>query len=114
MLISAKVSSLPLIILWVLAAPMAAYGQQQSAKALERVRLTLPARALTFVPYYFGKARGFYEKEGINLELIVMRPPIGVTALQAGEVDYTAAGGLSMRAALKGLPIRTVMFIQTP
>jgi ABC-type nitrate/sulfonate/bicarbonate transport system substrate-binding protein len=42
-----------------------------------------------------------------------MRPPIGVTALQAGEVDYSAAGGLSVRAAMKGLPLRTIMFIQT-
>src|SRR5262245_59367913 len=40
-------------------------------------------------------------------------PPIGVTALQAGEVDYSAAGGLSVRAAMKGLPLRTIMFIQT-
>jgi ABC-type nitrate/sulfonate/bicarbonate transport system substrate-binding protein len=68
---------------------------------------------LTFVPYYFGKSQRLYEKEGIDLELIVMRPPIGVTALQAGEVDYSAAGGLSVRAAIKGLPLRTIMFIQT-
>jgi ABC-type nitrate/sulfonate/bicarbonate transport system substrate-binding protein len=97
---------------WFFLVPLAAHGQQ-SGKPLERVRLTLPARALTFVPYYFGKSKGLYEKEGIDLELIVMKPPIGVTGLQAGEVDYTAAGGLSMRAALKGLPLRTVMFIQT-
>jgi hypothetical protein len=68
---------------------------------------------LTFVPYYFGKSQRLYEKEGIDLDLIVMRPPIGVTALQAGEVDYSAAGGLSVRAAMKGLPLRTIMFIQT-
>jgi ABC-type nitrate/sulfonate/bicarbonate transport system substrate-binding protein len=68
---------------------------------------------LTFVPYYFGKALGLFEKEGIDLELIVMRPPLGVTALAAGELDYSAAGGLSMRAAMKGIPLRTVMFIQT-
>ena len=86
---------------------------QDSKKPLERVRLTVPAKSLTFVPYYFGKAKGYYEREGIDLELIVMRPPIGITALQVGEVDYSAAGGLSMRAALKGLPLRTVMFIQT-
>ena len=82
-------------------------------KPLERVRLTVPAKSLTFVPYYFGKSQRLYEKEGIDLELIVMRPPIGVTALQAGEVDYSAAGGLSVRAAMKGLPLRTIMFIQT-
>src|SRR5215470_13913374 len=86
---------------------------QELKKPLERVRLTVPAKSLTFVPYYFGKLQRLYEKEGIDLELIVMRPPIGVTALQAGEVDYCAAGGLSVRAAMKGLPLRTIMFIQT-
>jgi len=86
---------------------------QDVKKPPERVRLTVPAKSLTFVPYYFGTSQRLYEKEGIDLELIVMRPPIGVTALQAGEVDYSAAGGLSVRAAMKGLPLRTIMFIQT-
>jgi ABC-type nitrate/sulfonate/bicarbonate transport system substrate-binding protein len=75
-------------------------GAQDVKKPLEKVRLTVPAKSLTFVPYYFGKSQRLYEKEGIDLEIIVMRPPIGVTALQAGEVDYSAAGGLSVRAAL--------------
>ena len=42
-----------------------------------------------------------------------MRPPLGVTALVAGDLDYSAAGGLSIRAAMKGVPLRTVTFIQT-
>lgn len=87
-----------------------AHGQQ---KPLEKIRLTVPAKALTFVPYYFGKAQGIFAREGIDLEIIVMRPPLGVTALVAGDLDYTAAGGLSFRAALKGVPLRTVAFIQT-
>src|SRR5262244_3188886 len=86
---------------------------QDIKKPLEKVRLTVPAKSLTFIPYYFGKAHRLYEKEGIDLELIVMRPPIGVTALQAGEVDYSAAGGLSVRAAMEGAALRTIMFIQT-
>jgi len=97
----------------ILLSPAFAQAQQENMKQLEKVRLTVPAKSLTFVPYYFGKAQRLYEKEGIDLELIVMRPPIGVTALQAGEVDYSAAGGLSVRAAMKGLPLRTIMFIQT-
>src|SRR5262252_4001869 len=83
------------------------------SKPLEKVRLTVPAKALTFVPYYFGKAQGIFAKEGIDLEIIVMRPPLGVTALLAGDLEYTAAGGLSFRAALKGAPLRTITFIQT-
>jgi len=82
-------------------------------KPLERVRLTVPAKSLTFLPYYFGKAKGFFAREGIDLEIIVMRPPLGVTALVAGDLDYTAAGGLSIRAAMKGVPLRTITFIQT-
>jgi ABC-type nitrate/sulfonate/bicarbonate transport system substrate-binding protein len=85
----------------------------QQGKAFERVRLTVPAKSLTFIPYYFGKAQGFFAREGIDLEIIVMRPPLGVTALAAGELDYSAAGGLSVRAAMKGVPLRTVAFIQT-
>jgi ABC-type nitrate/sulfonate/bicarbonate transport system substrate-binding protein len=97
----------------ILLLPAFVQAQQETKKSLERVRLTVPAKSLTFVPYYFGKSQRLYEQERIDLELIVMRPPIGVTALQAGEVDYSAAGGLSVRAAMKGLPLRTIMFIQT-
>jgi ABC-type nitrate/sulfonate/bicarbonate transport system substrate-binding protein len=85
----------------------------QDKKPLERVRLTVPAKSLTFIPYYFGRAQGIFAKEGIDLEIIVMRPPLGVTALVAGDLDYSAAGGLSIRAAMKGASIRTITFIQT-
>jgi ABC-type nitrate/sulfonate/bicarbonate transport system substrate-binding protein len=82
-------------------------------KPLERVRITVPAKSLTFLPYYFGKSAGIYAKDGIDLEIIVMRPPLGVTALVAGDLDYSAAGGLGIRAAMKGVPLRTITFIQT-
>lgn len=86
---------------------------QQDKKPLERVRLAVAAKALTLLPYYFGKAKGVFEREGIDLEIIAMRPPIGVTALQAGEVDYGGSTGVALRAAIKGLPLKAYMFIQT-
>ncbi len=89
------------------------HAQQEGRKPLERVRLTVPAKSLTFVPYYFGKAQGFFAREGIDLEIIVMRPPLGITALVAGDLDYSAAGGGGIRAAMKGIPLRNVTFIQT-
>jgi ABC-type nitrate/sulfonate/bicarbonate transport system substrate-binding protein len=101
---------LSLVLLFVWNAPLQA---QQDKKPLERVRLTVPAKSLTFLPYYFGKSQGMFAREGIDLEIIVMRPPLGVTALVAGDLDYTAAGGLSIRAAMKGVPLRTITFIQT-
>ena len=108
-------ASFTALILWLivlLLSDLQLYAQQDK-KPLERVRLTVPAKSLTFIPYYFGRAQGIFAKEGIDLEIIVMRPPLGVTALVAGDLDYTAAGGLSIRAAIKGVPLRTITFIQT-
>ena len=84
-----------------------------ATKPLQKAKLTVPAKSLTFFPYYFGRDRRVFEDEGLELEIIVMRPPLGVTALQAGELDYSAAASLAMRAALKGAPLRALMFIQT-
>ena len=82
-------------------------------RAPEKAKLTVPAKSLTFFPYYFGRDKRIFDEEGIDLELIVIRPPLGVAALQAGELDYSAAASLGMRAALKGAPLRVLMFIQT-
>lgn len=88
--------------------------QEQGARqAFERVKLTVAAKSLTFLPYYFGKAKGIFDREGIDLEIVVMRPPLGITALEAGELEYSASSGVGMRAAAKGLPLRALMFMQT-
>lgn len=82
-------------------------------RPLEKVRVTVPAKALTYLPYYLGQAKGIYAEEGLDLELIVMRPPIGIVALEAGDVAYSATAGLGMRASVRGAPIRVLMLIQT-
>jgi ABC-type nitrate/sulfonate/bicarbonate transport system substrate-binding protein len=102
-----------LLAVMILRLPQLANAQQEARKPLEKIRLTVPAKSLTFMPYYFGKSQGIFAREGIDLEIIVMRPPLGVTALVAGDLDYSAAGGLSIRAAMKGVPLRTITFIQT-
>jgi ABC-type nitrate/sulfonate/bicarbonate transport system substrate-binding protein len=102
-----------LLLCLILGLQVTANAQQEGRKHGAKARLHVAARSLTFIPYYFAKSKGLFETEGLDLEIIVMRPPVGVTALQAGEVDYSASAGLSVRAAMKGLPVRTVMFSQT-
>jgi ABC-type nitrate/sulfonate/bicarbonate transport system substrate-binding protein len=113
MKVKSALRTIPVALALVLILFAVAPAQPETRKRPEKLRLTVPAKSLTFVPYYFGKSFGLFEKEGIDLEIIVMRPPLGVTALLAGELDYSAAGGLSIRASMKGLPLRTVTFIQT-
>ena len=82
-----KLLTLPLFTLTIVVGLYPGLHAQQDKKPLERVRITVPAKSLTFLPYYFGKAQGIFAKEGIDLEIIVMRPPLGVTALVAGDLD---------------------------
>src|SRR2546425_981546 len=88
-------------------------AQGQSRKSTEKVRVTVPAKSLTFLPFYFGQSKGIFNEEGIDPELIVMRRPLGIVALEAGDVAYSAAPGVGMRAALKGAQLRVVTFVQT-
>ncbi|MBI4490993.1 MAG: ABC transporter substrate-binding protein [Deltaproteobacteria bacterium] len=85
----------------------------QAAKPAEKVRVTVPAKSLAFLPFYLGQAKGIFNEEGLQPELIVMRPPLGIVALEAGDVAYSAAPGVGMRAALRGAQLRTVTFVQT-
>ena len=111
----------PVVLLLLALAPAQLWGAILAAqeggsllhRPLEKVKLTVAAKSVTFVPFYFGKAKGFFKEEGVDLDIVVIRPPIGITALQAGEVDYSASSGVGMRAALKGASLRALMFIQT-
>jgi ABC-type nitrate/sulfonate/bicarbonate transport system substrate-binding protein len=76
------------------------------------VKAAVPTKSLTFLPLYLGLDKGFYREERLDLELVQMRPPLSIAGLESGEIDYTAAAGLGMRAALQGSPIRGLLFIQ--
>ena len=80
-------------------------GIAQQRKARRQSQADSAGKVIDLLPYYFGKAQGIFDKEGVDLEIIIMRPPLGVTALVAGDLDYSAAGGLSIRAAMKGVPL---------
>ena len=41
---------------------------------------------------------------------MVISGPLSIAALLSGDVDYSGAGGSGMRAALKGAPIKGIMF----
>lgn len=111
----------PVVLLLLALVPAQLWGANLAAqeggsplrRPLEKVKLTVAAKSVSFVPFYFGKAKGFFKEEGVDLDIVVIRPPIGITALQAGEVDYSASSGVGMRAALKGASLRALMFIQT-
>jgi ABC-type nitrate/sulfonate/bicarbonate transport system substrate-binding protein len=58
-----------------------------------------------------GQDKGIYADQGIDLEITVMQPSTQIAATTAGEVEYTAASGSSLGAAIAGAPLRNVMYV---
>ncbi|HZU04791.1 MAG TPA: ABC transporter substrate-binding protein [Chloroflexota bacterium] len=81
------------------------------APALRKVQLAVPAKSFVFLPYYFGQHLGLYAEQGIDLDIAVVQPSTAIAATVAGEVQYNAASGSTLGAALAGAPLRNVMFV---
>ncbi|HEY7221439.1 MAG TPA: ABC transporter substrate-binding protein [Candidatus Binatia bacterium] len=58
---------------------------------------------------HLAAKEGFFAREGLGPEIIVMRTNTGVAALVTGSVDFTTAGGSAMRAAVNGAPLKMVL-----
>jgi NitT/TauT family transport system substrate-binding protein len=95
-----KAGLLSLLALAVLSGPLAAQ---------ERVRFAPSSPGLAAWPVQFAAKEGYFAREGLSPEIIVMRTNTGVAALVTGSVDFTTAGGSAMRAAVNGAPLKMVL-----
>ena len=77
-------------------------------KSLERVRIAVSSKSLGFLDAWAAKERGFYRKHGIEAEIIAMRPPLTIGAIQAGEIDYAMGASTISRGSISGAPVRLV------
>ena len=80
-----------------------------SARAQERVRIAPSSPGLAAWPMHLGAKEGFFAREGLSPEIIVMRTNTGIAALVTGSVDFTTAGGSAMRAAVSGAPVKMIL-----
>ena len=77
-------------------------------RALEKVRIAVSSKSLGFLDTWAAKERGFYRKHGIDAEIVAMRPPLTIGAIQAGEIDYAFGASTISRGGISGAPVRLV------
>lgn len=77
-------------------------------RAPEKVRIAVSSKSLGFLDTWAAKERGFFRKHGLEAEIIAMRPPLTIGALQAGEIDYAIGASTTSRGAISGAPVRIV------
>lgn len=82
-----------------------------SLGAEETVKIAYPATTYTTMPIVVALREGFFDHEGLNLQLIQIRPNVSITALLSGEIDFTTTQGSIVRAAARGAPIKSVAVI---
>ena len=76
----------------------------------EKVRTITPRATLNYLSLPVAEMKGFFRDEGLENETIIIPGTTAIAALVSGEVDYSGAGGSGMRAALRGAPIKAIMF----
>jgi ABC-type nitrate/sulfonate/bicarbonate transport system substrate-binding protein len=73
-----------------------------------RVRLSVPVQGVSHVAFYAAKEKGYFQEEGLDVEVILMSGAIGIRALIAGDVDASTVGGSALPPILRGAPLRMV------
>jgi sulfonate transport system substrate-binding protein len=91
-----------------LAGLVMAAGSASGVRAQETVKLAFCSQLLCVVPYEFTRAQGFFEEEGLSVDLVYTRG--GNAAMQAlvgGAVDYAATSfDVALQAFANGAEIR--------
>lgn len=98
----AKRKSLPVILLFI--------TMMSSSAFAEKIRTSVPGLNLNYLTVFSAEERKFFRDEGLENETIVIGGPAGIAALVSGDVDYSGAGGSGLRAAVRGAPLKAILY----
>lgn len=82
----------------------------QAQTGNKKVRVSIPGANVTYLPFYAAKDKGYYKEEGIDIEFILMPANLASTAVLTGDIDYNGAVTGVIAAAVRGQPIKAVIF----
>ena len=102
---SAKLVGISFLLL-VLTIP--ARGDAQSG--VKKVRMGSSSTNVSFLALYTALHRGFFKDEGIDLEIVYMPANLASTAVLNGDVDYNGAVTGTIGAAVRGQPMKVLLF----
>jgi NitT/TauT family transport system substrate-binding protein len=75
----------------------------------EVINMAISTVGLYELPTEIAKRKGFYAEENLEVRKIAVRTGLQAAALLAGELDYSTVTGIIMRAAMQGMPLKSVM-----
>jgi ABC-type nitrate/sulfonate/bicarbonate transport system substrate-binding protein len=86
-----------------------------SMAGAENVKVGIPSLTVTMLPLTVARERGYFQQEGLNVELVLMPAALNIKVLLAGEIGYASTVGSAVVAAVRGIDVRVVMlFVDRP
>ena len=73
-----------------------------------RLRLSVPVHGVSHVAFYAAKEKGYFQEEGLDVEVILMSAAIGIRALIASDVDASTIDGSTLPPIFRSAPLRMV------
>jgi len=77
---------------------------------LKKVRMGSSSTNVSFLALYTALHRGFFKDEGIDLEIVYMPANLASTAVLNGDIDYNCAVTGTIGAAVRGQPMKVLLF----
>jgi len=70
------------------------------------VHIAVPTLSMVVIAFTTAKEKGYYREEGLDVDLVVMRDTLGISALIGGNADFASMSGAGLTAILAGMPLR--------
>jgi NitT/TauT family transport system substrate-binding protein len=77
-----------------------------------KITIHIPGKSVSVMVFYFGKDKGFFFEEGIDVQLVAMSPPVAIAAMVAGELDFSTTLGAATAAIMRGSSLKRVFYVQ--
>jgi NitT/TauT family transport system substrate-binding protein len=74
-----------------------------------KVSVGVPVLDVTQSALYVARDRGYFQKEGLEVDLILMRGGVANQALIAAGVEFTTVPTAALQAGLQGAPVKVVL-----
>ncbi|MSP37707.1 MAG: hypothetical protein EXR70_04375 [Deltaproteobacteria bacterium] len=74
-----------------------------------KISVGVPVLDVTQSALYIARERGYFQKEGLEVDLILMRGGVANQALIAGGVEFTTVPTAALQAGLQGAPVKVVL-----
>lgn len=75
----------------------------------ENVKIGIPSLTVTMMPLAVAKEMGFFTKEGLTVDMVLMPAALNIKVLLAGDIQYATTITAGVVANIRGIQTRVVM-----